>query len=159
MSGITFYNNLTQMIIIFAGGYLYIGERITMGVILSFLLLTNRFRIYLIKLMGLVDIYQRGMTGISRFREIMNTEEEESGKNRIEDSIETLELKDLSFSHGGRGVISKLNITVNKGEKIAFVGRSGIGKSTILNLIKMGLSPEKGRILVNGVCPLLYRQS
>lgn len=152
MSGITFYNNLTQMIIIFAGGYLYIGERITMGVILSFLLLTNRFRIYLIKLMGLVDIYQRGMTGISRFREIMNTKEEESGKNKIEDPIETLELKDLTFSHGGREVISKLNITVNKGEKIAFVGRSGVGKSTLLNLIKKALVPQEGKILINGVC-------
>ncbi len=152
MSGITFYNNLTQMIIIFAGGYLFIEERITMGVILSFLLLTNRFRIYLIKLMGLVDIYQRGMTGISRFREILDTREEKPGAERIESSIETLELKNLSFSHGGREVISKLNITVNRGEKIAFVGKSGIGKSTILNLIKKGLTPQEGSILINGVC-------
>ena len=152
MSGITFYNNLTQMIIIFAGGYLYIGEKITMGVILSFLLLTNRFRIYLIKLMGLVDIYQRGMAGITRFREIMNTEGEDPGENKIEESIETLELRDLTFSHGGRKIISKLNLTVNRGEKIAFVGESGIGKSTILNLIKRGISPQGGKILINGVC-------
>ena len=152
MSGITFYNNLTQMIIIFAGGYFYINEKISMGIILSFLLLTNRFRLYLIKLMGLVDIYQRGMTGISRFKEIMNTEVEKNNGEKITESIKTLEFRDLSFSHGGKEIISRLNLTINRGEKVAFVGKSGIGKSTILNLIKKGISPQNGQVLVNGVC-------
>ena len=51
MSGVNLYNQITQLIVIFAGGYLHIKGQLSLGVIVSFILLTNRFRIYLLRLM------------------------------------------------------------------------------------------------------------
>lgn len=151
MGSIVFYGNLTQLIIIFAGGYLFINGNISMGVIVSFLLLTGRFRVYLMKLMGLVDIYQRGMAGIERFTDLMEIDTGDSNKGLIIKNIEKIILEGIGFSYEERKIFRDFTINIDKGDKIAFVGESGIGKSTILNLIKGSLVPDRGKVYINGV--------
>ena len=150
MSSIAFYGNLTNLIIIFVGGYLYINDKVSMGVIISFILLTGRFRIYLMKLMSLVDIYQKGMSGLDRFKEIMERDTFDVKKSPISGSIEKIVMKDMSFSYENNKIFNNFNLDITKGSKIAFVGESGIGKSTILNILKGSLLPDTGGVYIDG---------
>ena len=152
MSGVNFYNQLTQLIVIFIGGYMHINDEISLGVIVGFILLTNRFRIYLLRLMGLIDVFQRGATGIGRFLDIMNIPDEKNGDIQMTDEIKKIEVKGLSFSFGNQDVIKDLSLVIEKGEKVAFVGESGVGKTTIFSLLKRTFLPEENRILINNHC-------
>lgn len=152
MSGINFYNQLTQLIVIFIGGYMHIKGEISFGVIVSFILLTNRFRIYLLRLMGLIDVFQRGATGVGRFLEIMNIPNPRNGEIAIERDIKNIEIKNLNFSFDKQEVIKNLSLTIEKGEKVAFVGESGVGKTTIFSLLKRTFLPEKNTIFINELC-------
>lgn len=152
MSGINFYNQLTQLIVIFIGGYMHIKGEISFGVIVSFILLTNRFRVYLLRLMGLVDVFQRGATGISRFLEVMNISNIKDGNTIIEKNIDSIKVDGLNFAFDKQEVIKNLSITIEKGEKVAFVGESGVGKTTIFSLLKRTFLPEENTIFINDLC-------
>ena len=152
MSGINFYNQLTQLIVIFVGGYMHIKGEISFGVIVSFILLTNRFRVYLLRLMGLVDVFQRGATGISRFLEVMNIPNIKDGNTIIEKNIDSIKVDGLNFAFDKQEVIKNLSITIEKGEKVAFVGESGVGKTTIFSLLKRTFLPEENTIFINDLC-------
>lgn len=152
MSGINFYNQLTQLIVIFIGGYMHIKGEISFGIIVSFILLTNRFRVYLLRLMGLVDVFQRGATGISRFLEIMNIPNIKDGNTIIEKNIDNIKVDGLNFAFDKQEVIKNLSITIEKGEKVAFVGESGVGKTTIFSLLKRTFLPEENTIFINDLC-------
>lgn len=152
MSGINFYNQLTQLIVIFIGGYMHIKGEISFGIIMSFILLTNRFRVYLLRLMGLVDVFQRGATGISRFLEIMNIPNIKDGNTIIEKNIDSIKVDGLNFAFDKQEVIKNLSITIEKGEKVAFVGESGVGKTTIFSLLKRTFLPEENTIFINDLC-------
>ncbi len=149
MSGVNLYNQITQLIVIFAGGYLHIKGQLSLGVIVSFILLTNRFRIYLLRLMGLIDVFQRGATGIARFFEIMNIPDEEEGNIFIKDEIKNIRLENLNFAFGEKQILKNISFEVRKGEKIALVGESGAGKTTIFSLLKKTFSSDENSIFIN----------
>lgn len=149
MSGVNLYNQITQLIVIFAGGYLHIKGQLSLGVIVSFILLTNRFRIYLLRLMGLIDVFQRGATGIVRFFEIMNIPDEEEGNICIKDEIKNIRIENLNFAFGEKQILKNISFEVKKGEKIALVGESGAGKTTIFSLLKKTFSSDENSIFIN----------
>ncbi|WP_432204806.1 ABC transporter ATP-binding protein [Cetobacterium somerae] len=151
VSGITFYSNITQLIIILAGGYLFIKDGITMGIIMSFLLLVDRFRLRIMRMVGLVDIYQKGISGVNRFSEIINLNNREDGDIILNDKITSIEFKNISFAYDNKYILKNFNLKINKGEKIALVGESGIGKSTTASLLKRDLIPTNGEILINNI--------
>ena len=152
MAGITFYVHFTQLILIGAGGILFIKGKITIGIIVSFLLLVDRFKVSLIKLAGLTDTYHKGRAGISRFEEMLNTDFIlPEGKNEIKDNFKSLKFEKVFFSYSqDTPVIKNLTFEIKKGEKVAIVGRSGIGKTTLMNLIKRNYLPNSGDISING---------
>jgi ATP-binding cassette subfamily B protein len=150
MAGVNFYNQITQLIVIFAGGYYHIKGEITIGVIVSFILLTNRFRIYLMRLMGLIDTFQKGFTGLERFYELMEIPDPEVKTGVLENPVHCIDIKNLEFSYENNKIFENLNISIEKGEKVAFVGESGVGKTTLLNLLKRNIQPHSGKISLNG---------
>lgn len=151
MSGINFYNQITHLIIIFAGGYLHIKGEISLGVIVSFLLLTNRFRIYLLRLLGLADTFQKGMTGIERFDEIMSLKPQETGNIFLHEEIRNIKINNLNFSYNSKNIFNNLSLDISKGDRVAFVGESGVGKTTIFSLLKKNLNEFQGEILINDI--------
>lgn len=151
VSGVTFYSNITQLIIILAGGYLYIKDGVTMGIILSFLLLVDRFRLRIMRMVGLVDIYQKGISGVNRFTEIINLDSRMDGDIPLTEPITSIEFKNIGFSYDEKSILQNFNLKIEKGEKIALVGESGIGKSTTASLLKRALLPTNGEILVNNI--------
>ena len=151
VSGVTFYSNITQLIIILAGGYLYIKDGVTMGIILSFLLLVDRFRLRIMRMVGLVDIYQKGISGVNRFTEIINLSDRVDGDIPLTEPITSIEFKNIGFSYDEKSILQNFNLKIEKGEKIALVGESGIGKSTTAYLLKRALLPTSGEILINNI--------
>lgn len=151
VSGVTFYSNITQLIIILAGGYLYIKDGVTMGIILSFLLLVDRFRLRIMRMVGLVDIYQKGISGVNRFTEIINLDNRMDGDIPLTEPITSIEFKNIGFSYDEKSILQNFNLKIEKGEKIALVGESGIGKSTTASLLKRALLPTNGEILINNI--------
>ncbi|MGL5277581.1 MAG: ABC transporter ATP-binding protein [Cetobacterium sp.] len=151
VSGVTFYSNITQLIIILAGGYLYIKDGVTMGIILSFLLLVDRFRLRIMRMVGLVDIYQKGISGVNRFSEIINLNNRVDGEIPLIEPITSIEFKNIGFSYNEKSILQNFNLKIGKGEKIALVGESGIGKSTTASLLKRALLPTNGDILINNI--------
>ena len=151
VSGVTFYSNITQLIIILAGGYLYIKDGVTMGIILSFLLLVDRFRLRIMRMVGLVDIYQKGISGVNRFTEIINLNNRIDGNIPLTEPITSIEFKNIGFSYDEKSILQNFNLKIEKGEKIALVGESGIGKSTTASLLKRALLPTNGEILINNI--------
>lgn len=151
VSGVTFYSNITQLIIILAGGYLYIKDGVTMGIILSFLLLVDRFRLRIMRMVGLVDIYQKGISGVNRFTEIVNLNNRIDGDTPLTEPITSIEFKNIEFSYDEKSILQNFNLKIGKGEKIALVGESGIGKSTTASLLKRALLPTSGEILINNI--------
>lgn len=80
---------------------------------------------------------------------IYHTEYED---NKPIDFNHTIELKNINFEYKeNKSVISNFNLTINKGDKIAFVGQSGAGKSTLIDLIIGIYKPKSGEILIDGV--------
>lgn len=152
MSGVTFYVHLTQIILIGFGGYLFVENKITLGIIISFLLLVDRFKISLIKLAGLADSYQKGMSGINRLKNMLETEDSSfKGSKIVPLPFKNIKFENVSFSYGNENVLNNISFNINSKEKVAIIGKSGIGKSTILNLIKKNYLPTSGTISINNI--------
>lgn len=149
-SGVTFYSNITQLVIILVGGYLYIKGSVTMGIILSFILLVDRFRLRIMRMVGLVDIYQKGMSGIRRFNEFIALDDRKDGDLELDERIETIKFENVGFRYGDRVVLKGMNLEIKKGDRVAFVGESGIGKTTTASLLKRASIATNGKIYING---------
>lgn len=63
----------------------------------------------------------------------------------------TITYKNVSFSYGSEQILKNINLTIHRGEVIAFVGASGSGKSTLVNLLERFFDPSEGQILIDGV--------
>ena len=153
MSGIVFYTPFLQLLLIFVGGILFIKNRISLGIIISFLLLVDRFKVSLMRFIGFIDLYQRGIVGVSRFQEVIMIDTAfEDGDIELEGEFESLEFKNVTFSYDGENnILKNLSFRISKGKKIAIGGQSGVGKSTIFNLIKKSYLPTVGNIYINGI--------
>lgn len=153
MAGVTFYVHFTQLILIGAGGILFIKGKISIGIIVSFLLLVDRFKVSLIKLAGLTDTYHKGTAGINRLEEMLNADfSVPEGDTEIKESFESLKFENVSFNYAENiPVLKNISFEIKKGEKTAIVGRSGVGKTTLMNLIKRNYLADRGKISLNGI--------
>ena len=99
--------------------------------------------------------FYKGITGIYRFAEIMDTDPEikdKPGAQVMEKAEGEIRFDDVTFVYNGTTaeVIHHLNLTVRKGENLAIVGPSGAGKTTLCSLIPRFYEPTGGRILIDG---------
>ena len=126
----------------------------TAGLIYAFIQYTNQLFNPLIELMQNFSVLQTSMISAGRvFKLIDNTEYEPKQSNsdyKIEEG--NIEFKNVSFSYDGKqDVLKNISFNVNKGETIAFVGSTGSGKSSIINLFLRFYEFERGKIFIDGV--------
>ena len=104
-------------------------------------------------LLGFMEQYQNGVTGFERFLEIMDTEPERDvpDAKELTDVEGKIELKNVEFSYKDSAeVLHGISLTVEKGQKLALVGPSGGGKTTICHLIPRFYGITSGDILIDG---------
>jgi len=91
----------------------------------------------------------RAMAGLERIYELFKEKQELTGGEPIH-SIDNIEFRDVGFSYNGNGpVLQNINLKIKRGEKIAVVGESGEGKSTLVKMIMKFYTPTKGDIYLS----------
>ncbi|WP_153051644.1 ATP-binding cassette domain-containing protein, partial [Streptococcus suis] len=100
-------------------------------------------------LVGLQLTFQEVQVAVSRLQELMDVEREDSqvGNSIYNFSLlEDIAFKNVTFAYGSRPpIIRDFSLTINQGEKIAFVGESGAGKSTLVRLLLHFIQPIEGQ--------------
>ncbi|MGE5343992.1 MAG: ABC transporter ATP-binding protein [Candidatus Omnitrophota bacterium] len=92
----------------------------------------------------------RALAGLERIHEIFNEKKEMEGIEPIE-GIDSIEFQNVTFGYEGNDpVLENLNLTIKRGDKIALVGQSGEGKSTVVKMILKFYLPAEGKILISG---------
>lgn len=136
------------------GGSLVIEGSITLGTLMAFMSLSGYFTGPVGRLIGMQLTLQEADISLKRLSEIYDEKEEnesESQKQKLTEKISEIELKDVTFSYGTRPpTLRGVNIRVGPGEKVALVGRSGCGKTTISKLLLKFYAPSEGAVLING---------
>ena len=150
------------MILLGCGALLIAADELTLSDFVAFLLYVNLFMKPLLRLTVFTEMYQRGMAGFARFHEIMSKPEEIKD---VGDAIPCTNIKgeivfeNVTFGYlDGKNVLKNVNLRIAPGEKVAFVGTTGAGKTTIANLLLRFYEPQQGRVLLDGLDIQRYQQ-
>ena len=137
------------------GAYFTIKGELTTGELVGFVLLANTFVKPIERINTMVEMYPKGFAGFKRFNE------ELARKPAIVDSPNArvaphfngnIHYNNVSFEYDdGRPVLENINLEIKAGEMVAFVGPSGAGKTTLINLLPRFYDTTKGSISIDGV--------
>lgn len=97
---------------------------------------------------------QKGMASVDRIDELFNAEEkivEKADAKSIHSFNEQIEFRNVSFHYEKEDVLKHINITIKKGQVVALVGKSGAGKSTMVDLLPRFMDPTEGEILIDNI--------
>lgn len=154
--------------VIFFGIYLFIftqtvQKRFTIGEMVLLMTLINSIRLPIFSMSFIIDQFQRALTGSKDFVTAMELKPaitDRSGARHIEVTDGTVEFKSVDFSYNQKqAVLTDISFKIKKGEKVALVGESGEGKTTISNLLLRLYEPTKGVILIDGADICLATQN
>jgi ATP-binding cassette subfamily B protein len=137
------------------------NNEITLGQLISFVTLSGYFLGPFSRMLNLQHTLQECLISSERFCEILDIDEEDSDNSsnktteknslvKIEEFNKPIKIENLSFSYTGRSkVIDDISFEINPGEKVAFVGSSGSGKTTMVKLLMKFYSAQSGNIFIN----------
>ncbi len=147
-----FIGSLAVALSIYAGGVFVLNESMTTGQFMSFLV-SLLLAYQPVKALGNLNIsVQEGLAGAERIFKLLDTSEKNMENISSEKSINLdgdIVFKNVSFSYNDYKVLDKINLIIPKGKKVALVGLSGSGKSTIANIILRLYDNYSGSILIN----------
>ena len=159
-----FYHSIMQLladvlylVIIFVGGLFFYNGKIDAGEFAAFILYISMFLDPINRFVTLFEQFQDGMSGFTRFHEVMVEEPElDEGKIELEDIRGDIVFDNVSFGYGQdednkHFVISGLNLSIEAGKTLALVGPSGGGKSTLCHLITRFYNIDSGKITLDGI--------
>ena len=152
---LTFIMNSTAILIIFAGAPKVNDFSMQVGDLIAFITYTMQIISAFLMLSMTAVIVPRSIVSIRRINEVfkINTSVVESKKARNINKIESIEFKDVYFrySDSSEDVLRDINFLAKKGTVTAFIGSTGSGKSTVVNLIPRLFDPTSGKILINNI--------
>lgn len=148
-------DGLMYFIVIVFGGYQMMKGRLVPGDMLAYIMYVSTLLLTVKRIVEFTEQFQKGMTGIERFNEIMSLEPEiVDSPNAIDltDVRGDIEFKNVSFKYNEKldYVLNNFNLDIHVGKNIALVGPSGGGKTTVCALIPRFYDVTKGGIYVDG---------
>ncbi len=150
-------SNLGNLVLMYFAIMLVINNDITLGSMMAFMTLSGYFMDPIGRLVGLQLQIQEANISMKRITEILEYEQEqESDKNTENQDVEEIkgdiEFKNITFRYGNRKpALKNISFVVPKGKKVALVGSSGSGKSTVAKLLLKYYDPEEGEISIDGI--------
>ena len=150
-----FFIGLGFIAVLWYGGHLVIGGKITIGEFVQFTLYLGLLVWPMIALGWVINIFQRGMASMGRMNNIMSIEpaiRDAPDSQRIDAIAGEIEFRDLTFtySEAREPALKGINLKIEAGQTVAFVGGVGSGKSTLMNLVARLLDAEPGQVLIDG---------
>ncbi len=150
------FDGLMYIVVVVAGAIFMMKGHITPGDFMAYLLYVVMLLATVRRIVEFTEQFQRGMTGIERFIEVMDEDVEIKD---ADDAIAVPKVKgNIRFNHvsfhykdDDENVLTDINLEINEGENIALVGPSGAGKTTLCNLILRFYDVTAGSILVDGI--------
>lgn len=149
------FDGLMYLVTIVAGGLFVVKGSINPSDLVAYIMYVTTFIATIRRIIEFAEQFQRGMTGIERFLEIIDADIDifdEPGAVALENIKGNIVFEDVSFEYPDdhNQVFRHLNLNIKPGEKVALVGPSGGGKTTLCNLIPRFYDVTEGNIYIDG---------
>ncbi|HOK30300.1 MAG TPA: ABC transporter ATP-binding protein [bacterium] len=152
---VSFLSSIGTVIVISVGGFMALNGKVSVGDIVGFILYLNMFYQPITALANVIENLEQALAGAERVFEILETEPE------IKEKPNPIELKnvrgrvtfeDVTFSYNqGSPVLKNISFDIEPGQMVAFVGPTGVGKTTIMYLLVRFFDPDSGSIKIDGI--------
>lgn len=149
-----FFIGLGFVVIVAVGVPMAVAGEITAGDFTAFILYLQRMIWYLIALGYVVNLYQRGTASLKRFNAILETDPAIADAPDVREQPKIkggIEFRDVTFAYNGKPVLADIDLKIEAGNTVAFVGRTGSGKSTLMHLVPRLLDAPAGSVLIDGI--------
>ncbi len=149
------FDGVMYMVVLVAGGLFMIKGQIAPGDLVAYMMYVSTLIATIRRIIEFAEQFQRGMTGIERFLQIMDADIEifdEPDAVQLVDPKGEIAFENVGFEYSddGNRVFTNLNLQIHAGEKVAIVGPSGGGKTTLCNLIPRFYDVSSGKITLDG---------
>ena len=147
------FDGIMYIVVVMIGAIFMLKGYILPGDYVAYLLYVSTLLASVRRIIEFMEQFQRGMTGIERFAEIMDIEPDITdfpNAQDLENVKGNIEFKNVTFGYGEDSVLENVSIKVEKGMNIALVGPSGGGKTTMCSLIPRFYELNSGEILIDG---------
>jgi ATP-binding cassette, subfamily B, bacterial len=155
LAGIFMMTRMMILVVLVYGAWLSFTGQMSYGELVGFILYVNVLFKPIDKISALMELYPKGMAGFKRFTELIDTQPDVKD---VEDAIEVESLRgnivfnQVSFSYDDKKpVLKQIDLHIQAGETVAFVGPSGAGKTTICSLIPRFYDVIEGSITIDGL--------
>lgn len=152
-SGLLLFDAAAQALVVWLGGVKVIESEMTIGVFAGFMTIRTLLAEPLGALLGVAESWIDFRSVLTRTDEILKRNEDGHGQLDARGLAPTLELRNVGFRYGSGSpwLFRGVSLKVEAGQRVALVGPSGQGKSTLLRLLCGVLSPTEGEVLLGGV--------
>lgn len=146
-----FVNNIVYACVAFAGASFAIAGNLSVGGLTCFLNYANQYTNPFNEISGVLTELQNAFASAKRIFEVIEQEEEkDDGKGNLENVQGKVELKDVEFGYTeNKMILDGINFVAEPGTKIAIVGPTGCGKTTLINLLMRFYDLNSGKILID----------